>query len=210
MRDVVVTITAGGYAKRTPTEAYWAQRRGGGEFVAGSRRLTMPSTTCLSPQPTTALFFTNLGRVYRTKAYQPGVSTRDARGPARREPTFVPNQTTIAGGDGAHDQTRTEPGARDEVRHGEEDASPATTTRTELAESSPSTRPDEVIGARLVSDDDDLMLVSRKGMSASFPADDATLRPMGRSTSGVIGMRFLGDDSLLAIDVVVEGANLPQ
>jgi DNA gyrase subunit A len=67
---------------------------------------------------------------------------------------------------------------------------------------------DELISARLVSDDDDLMLVSRKGMSARFKANDETLRPMGRSTSGVIGMRFRGDDSLLSMEVVSEGADL--
>ena len=67
---------------------------------------------------------------------------------------------------------------------------------------------DELISAKLVSDDDDLMLISRKGMSARFKADDSTLRPMGRSTSGVIGMRFRDGDSLLAMDVVVEGADL--
>ena len=60
----------------------------------------------------------------------------------------------------------------------------------------------------MVSDDDDLMLVSRKGMSARFKANDETLRPMGRSTSGVIGMRFRGDDSLLSMEVVSEGADL--
>jgi DNA gyrase subunit A len=61
---------------------------------------------------------------------------------------------------------------------------------------------DELISARLVSVTDDLLLVSRKGMSARFTADDETLRPMGRATSGVIGMRFRGDDDLLAMDVV--------
>ena len=61
---------------------------------------------------------------------------------------------------------------------------------------------DELISAQLVQESDDLMLVSRKGMSSRFTADDETLRPMGRATSGVIGMRFRGDDALLAMDVV--------
>jgi DNA gyrase subunit A len=67
---------------------------------------------------------------------------------------------------------------------------------------------DEVIGACLVDDTDDLVLVSTKGMSVRFHADDATLRPMGRATSGVIGMRFRKEDSLLAMDVVRPNAAL--
>ncbi|MGB5017945.1 MAG: DNA gyrase C-terminal beta-propeller domain-containing protein, partial [Candidatus Nanopelagicales bacterium] len=67
---------------------------------------------------------------------------------------------------------------------------------------------DELISGRLVSDDDDVILVSRKGMSTRFTANDATLRPMGRATAGVIGMRFRGEDSLLAMDVVRPDADL--
>jgi DNA gyrase subunit A len=65
---------------------------------------------------------------------------------------------------------------------------------------------DELIAARLVADTDDLLLVSRKGLSARFTASDETLRPMGRATAGVIGMRFREDDALLAMDVVRDGA----
>src|SRR4029077_7431216 len=62
--------------------------------------------------------------------------------------------------------------------------------------------------ARLVSETDDLILVSRKGQSVRFHGTDEQLRPMGRATSGVIGMRFREDDQLLAMDVVREGADL--
>jgi DNA gyrase subunit A len=67
---------------------------------------------------------------------------------------------------------------------------------------------DEVIGARLVTSEDDLLLVSRKGLSARFSTDDKVLRSMGRATGGVIGMRFRADDALLAMDVVREGATV--
>jgi DNA gyrase subunit A len=67
---------------------------------------------------------------------------------------------------------------------------------------------DELISAQLVNDDSDLLLVSRKGMSSRFTADDGQLRPMGRATSGVIGMRFRSDDELLSMDVVTEGADV--
>jgi DNA gyrase subunit A len=61
---------------------------------------------------------------------------------------------------------------------------------------------DELVSARLLSDEDDLLLVSRKGQSVRFTATDEALRPMGRATSGVTGMKFRGSDHLLAMDVV--------
>src|SRR5206468_2434757 len=67
---------------------------------------------------------------------------------------------------------------------------------------------DELIGAALISGDDDLLLVSRKAQSIRFHADDETLRPMGRATSGVIGMRFADGDELLAMEVVRDGADV--
>jgi DNA gyrase subunit A len=64
---------------------------------------------------------------------------------------------------------------------------------------------DELVGVGLVDERDDLLLVSRKGQSVRFHADDATLRPMGRSTSGVTGMKFRTGDELLSMSVVREG-----
>ena len=62
---------------------------------------------------------------------------------------------------------------------------------------------DQLIGAALVSSKDDLLLVSRKGFSVRFAADDKTLRPMGRVAGGVIGMKFkTKEDQLLSLDVV--------
>jgi DNA gyrase subunit A len=65
---------------------------------------------------------------------------------------------------------------------------------------------DELVSAQLVSETDDLMLVSRKGQSVRFTATDDALRPMGRATSGVTGMKFREDDELLAADVVKDGS----
>ena len=64
---------------------------------------------------------------------------------------------------------------------------------------------DKLIGAALCSNEDDLLLVSEEGQSIRFTADDDQLRPMGRSTAGVKGMRFRGDDQLLAMCVVRDG-----
>jgi DNA gyrase subunit A len=61
---------------------------------------------------------------------------------------------------------------------------------------------DELIGAELVNSDDDILLVSRKGQSIRFRADDTQLRPMGRATSGVSGMKFRAGDSMLSMSVI--------
>jgi DNA gyrase subunit A len=67
---------------------------------------------------------------------------------------------------------------------------------------------DELIGAALCSPDDDVLLVSRKGQAIRFGADDEQLRPMGRATSGVTGMKFRSDDALLSMSII--GADMPE
>ncbi len=211
VRDVVVTITAGGYAKRTLTEAYRAQRRGG-RGVRGAQLKVDDVVDHLFVTSTHdwMLFFTNLGRVYRTKAYQLPDLARDARGQhVANLLAFQPDETIAEVmvlkdyNQAANLVLATRSGMVKKTRLSDYD-----TNRTGGIIAINLKDNDELISARLVSDDDDLMLVSRKGMSARFTANDATLRPMGRSTSGVIGMRFREGDSLLAMDVVVPGADL--
>jgi len=67
---------------------------------------------------------------------------------------------------------------------------------------------DELVGAALVGPNDDLMLVSKRAQAIRFNANDEALRPMGRATSGVIGMRFTEDDELLAMEVVSDGMDV--
>jgi len=67
---------------------------------------------------------------------------------------------------------------------------------------------DELVGAALIGASDDLLLVSKRAQAIRFKADDEALRPMGRATSGVIGMRFTEDDELLAMEVVREGMDV--
>jgi len=153
------------------------------------------------------LFFTNLGRVYRAKAYQLPETGRDARGQhVANLLAFQPDET-IAQVLAISDYTAsdylvlsTQTGMVKKTRLSEYDTNrQGGIIAINLHEG------DEVIGARLVSETDDLLLVSKKGLSARFTANDDTLRPMGRATGGVIGMRFRGDDSLLSMDVVTPG-----
>jgi DNA gyrase subunit A len=203
--DVVVTITSGGYAKRTKSDLYRSQRRGGkGVRGASLRQDDVVEHMFVSTTHHWILFFTNKGRVYRAKAYQLPDAGRDARGQhVANLLAFQPDET-IAQVLAIPDYTAAEYLVLATQR--------GLVKKTRLTEYESNRQggiiainlgdDDELISARLVAETDDLLLVSRKGMSARFTADDDTLRPMGRATAGVIGMRFRGDDSLLAMDVV--------
>ena len=203
--EVVVTITAGGYAKRTKSELYRAQRRGGrGVKGAALRQDDVVEHMFVTSTHHWILFFTNKGRVYRAKSYQLPDAGRDARGQhVANLLAFRPDETiaqVLAIADyqaGENLVLATRKGMVKKTKLEEFDTNRSGgIIAINLAED------DELIAARLVSDTDDLMLFSRKGMSARFPGNDETLRPMGRATSGVIGMRFRSGDALLAMDVV--------
>ena len=203
--DVVITITSGGYAKRTKLDLYRSQRRGGkGVKGASLRQDDVVEHMFVTTTHHWILFFTNKGRVYRAKAYQLPDSGRDARGQhvanllafqpeeeiaqVLAMPDFEStNYLVMATRKGLVKKTRLS--EYDKNRQGGLIA-------INLADD------DELIAARVVSESDDLLLVSRKGMSARFTADADTLRPMGRATSGVIGMRFREGDALLSMDVI--------
>jgi DNA gyrase subunit A len=209
--DVVVTITAGGYAKRTKTELYRAQRRGGrGVKGAALRQDDVVEHMFVASTHHWILFFTNKGRVYRAKSYQLPDAGRDARGQhVANLLAFQPDETiaqvlTIeAYNDTDHLVLATKRGMVKKSKLQDYDTNRSGgIIAINLADE------DEVIGARLVTSEDDLLLVSRKGLSARFSTDDKVLRSMGRATGGVIGMRFRADDALLAMDVVREGATV--
>ena len=207
--DVVVTITSGGYAKRTKTDLYRQQRRGGrGVKGAALRQDDVVEHFFVTTTHHWILFFTTKGRVYRAKAYQLPEAGRDAKGQhVANLLAFQPDEEiaqvlTLRDYDVApYLVLATRGGMVKKTKLSEYDSN-----RTGGVIAINLREDDEVISAQLVSEDDDLLLVSRKGMSARFHADDATLRPMGRATGGVIGMRFRGDDALLSMDVVQEGS----
>jgi DNA gyrase subunit A len=208
VEDVVVTITSGGYAKRTLSDLYRSQRRGGrGVKGANLRQDDVVEHMFVSTTHHWILFFTNLGRVYRAKAYQLPETGRDARGQhVANLLAFQPDETiaqVLAIPDYAASDylvLSTKSGLVKKTRLSEYDTNrQGGIIAINLHEG------DELIGARLVSETDDLLLVSRKGLSARFTANDETLRPMGRATGGVIGMRFRADDALLSMDVVTPG-----
>ncbi len=206
--DVVVTITRGGYAKRTLVDLYRSQRRGG----KGVRGAALRGEDVVEHFFTTTthhwlLFFTNLGRVYRAKAYELPEGSRDAKGQhVANLMAFQPGEE-IAQVLAIRDYESspylvlaTRGGLVKKTRLHEYD-SPRTggLIAVNLRED------DELVGAGLASPEDDLILVSVKGQSVRFHANDDALRPMGRATSGVTGMRFKAGDHLLAMSVVRSG-----
>jgi DNA gyrase subunit A len=210
-RDVVITITRDGYAKRTMTDLYRSQRRGGkGIKGAALREDDIVEHFLVTSSHDLLLFFTNKGRVYRAKGYEVPEAGRDAKG------KHVANLLALTGDeqiaqvlsiknyeDAKYLVLATKSGLVKKTPLSEFDTSRSTLIAINLKED------DEVISARLIGKDEDLILVSAKGLSVRFNTNDATLRPMGRATSGVIGMRFKSDtDHLLAMDVVREGAAL--
>ncbi|MDL9947776.1 DNA gyrase subunit A [Gordonia sp. ABSL11-1] len=209
--EVVVTITETGYAKRTRSDLYRSQRRGGkGVQGAGLKQDDIVKHFFVSSTHDWILFFTTKGRVYRAKAYELPEANRTARGqhvanllafqPEERIAQVIQLKTYE---DAPYLVLATRNGLVKKSKLVDFDSNrsggiAAINLRGE----------DELVGAQLCSADDDLLLVSQKGQSIRFHADDEALRPMGRQTSGVQGMRFNGDDELLSLNVVRDGTYL--
>ncbi len=209
--DVVVTITRGGYAKRTKTDLYRQQRRGG-KGVAGAqlKQDDLVDHFFVTTTHDWILFFTNKGRVYRAKAHELPETSRVARGQhVANILAFQPDER-IAQVIDLPDYT-VAPYLVLATRRGLVKKTPLADFDSNRAGGLIAVNlkdDDELIGAALVGPEDDLLLVSRKAQSIRFPANDDSLRPMGRATSGVIGMRFTVEDELLAMEVVREGGEV--
>ncbi|KSU69669.1 DNA gyrase subunit A [Pseudarthrobacter enclensis] len=207
--EMVVTITRGGYVKRTRSDNYRSQQRGGkGIKGAQLRGDDVVEHFFVTTTHHWLLFFTNLGRVYRAKAYELMEAGRDAKGQhVANLLAFQPDEHIAQVLDLKDYQQSpylvlaTKRGLVKKTRLEDYDTNrSAGVIAINLREG------DELVSAQLVSETDDLFLVSRMGQSIRFTATDDALRPMGRATSGVTGMKFREDDELLAADVVTDGS----
>jgi DNA gyrase subunit A len=207
--DVVVTITRGGYSKRTAADLYKSQRRGGrGVKGASLKQDDVVDHFFVASTHDWLLFFTNQGRVYRAKVHELPDAGRDARGQhVANLLAFKPGETIAQ-----------------VLSFKDYNAAPflILATKGGLIKKTPLTEydsprtggliainlkgDDEVVSATLAADGDEILLVSRKAMSVRFVCDDESLRSMGRSTSGVIGMKFRAGDDLLTMSRV-DGEN---
>lgn len=209
--DVVVTITETGYAKRTKTDLYRSQKRGGkGVQGAGLKQDDIVKHFFVWSTHDWILFFTTKGRVYRAKAYDLPEAARTARGQHVANLLAFQPEERIA--------------QVIQIKSYEDAPYLVLATKNGLVKKSKLTEfdsnrsgglvavnlrdGDELVGAVLCSAEDDLLLVSAHGQSIRFSATDEALRPMGRATSGVQGMRFNGEDDLLSLNVVREGTYL--
>ncbi|MGV0743525.1 intein-containing DNA gyrase subunit A [Mycolicibacterium sp. XJ870] len=209
--EVVVTITETGYAKRTKSDLYRSQKRGGkGVQGAGLKQDDIVNHFFVCSTHDWILFFTTQGRVYRAKAYDLPEASRIARGqhvanllafqPEERIAQVIQLKTYE---DAPYLVLATRNGLVKKSRLVDFDSNRSGgIVAVNLRDG------DELVGAVLCSAEDDLLLVSAKGQSIRFSATDEALRPMGRATSGVQGMRFNEEDRLLSLNVVQEGTYL--
>ncbi|MFC1417603.1 DNA gyrase subunit A [Streptacidiphilus cavernicola] len=211
--DIVVTITRGGYVKRTRSDLYRSQKRGGkGVRGAQLKQDDIVDHFFVTTTHNWILFFTNKGRVYRAKGYELPDAGRDARG------QHVANLLAFQPGEHIAQVMA--------VRTYEAAPYLILATREGLVKKTPlkdydsprsggliainlrtddEGRDDELIGAVLVSAEDDLLLVSKMAQAIRFTPTDEALRPMSRATSGVKGMSFREGDELLSLSVVRPG-----
>lgn len=211
--DIVVTISRGGYVKRTKTDDYRSQKRGG-KGVRGTKLKEddIVDHFFVSTTHHWLLFFTNKGRVYRAKAYELPDAYRDARGQhVANLLAFQPDEQiaeilAIRDYEAAPYLILATKGGLVKKTALKDYDSPRSggVIAINLRETEDGSD-DELIGAELVSAEDDLLLISKKAQSIRFTATDEALRPMGRATSGVKGMSFREGDQLLSMNVVRPG-----
>jgi DNA gyrase subunit A len=200
VEPIVVTLSADGYIKRTKAALYRSQKRGGrGVKGAALKQDDVITNFFVTTTHHWILFFTNRGRVFRVKAYELTDTGRDARGQHVANLLSLAPEEHVVEVQDLQDYSQakylvlaTRNGVIKKSRLADYDSSRSTglvaiTLRDE----------DDVVSAQLVNDEDDLLLVSKMGYSVRCHADDATLRPMGRTAGGVIGIRFKSDDDYL-------------
>ena len=210
--NVVVTVTRAGYIKRTKADEYRAQHRGGkGIKGAKLREDDVVDHFFLTSTHNWLLFFTNRGRVYRIKAYELPEGSRDSKGQhVANLLQFTPGETiqavlSIPNYDVAKYlvlATRSGKVKKTALQEYDSPRQGGLIAVRLMANEETGEPVDELIGAALCNSEDDIILVSKLGMSLKFRADDEQLRPMGRQTAGVQGMRFREGDELLDMDVV--------
>jgi DNA gyrase subunit A len=205
VEEMVVTLTSGGYIKRTRSSNYRIQHRGGkGVRGASLRADDVVQNFIVSTTHHWLMFFTNTGRVFRSKVYEIQEAGRDAKGQhVANLLALQPDERVVEVLDLKDYQQS--PYLVLATRSGlvkKTSLELYDTARTGGIIAIKLRDGDELVNAMLVNEENFLLLVSRKGMSICFKADNATLRPMGRDTSGVVGMKFRKDDELLSASVI--------
>ena len=204
-QKVVVTLSNRGFVKRVASQFYTLQHRGGRGIIGMVTRendavklLTMADTH------DTLLFFTNRGKVFQMKCYEiPAGSSRTAKGVA------AINLFPIAEGERIADVVAVTKFTSDKyllraTRRGEIKKTALdkfASVRSNGLIAMDVAKKDELLAARLATDDDDVILVTRKGQSIRFPVDSTSIRTSLRTSGGVRGIRLLPDDRVIGMEV---------
>jgi DNA gyrase subunit A len=209
--EMVISLTRGGYIKRTKSDNYRSQHRGGkGVKGASLRADDVVEHFFVTTTHHWLLFFTNKGRVYRAKAHEVLEAGRDTKGQHVANLLALQPDEQVASVLDIKDYNQA-PYLVLATRNGLVKKTALTqydTARSGGIIAIKLREDDELIDAMLVNENDGILLVSRKGMSVRFSAANESLRAMGRDTSGVMGMSFRKGDALLSASVIndVDGA----
>jgi DNA gyrase subunit A len=208
--DMVISITQTGYIKRVAASTYRQQKRGGvGVMGMETKDDDWIEHLLVASTHDYVLFFTSVGKVYRLKVHELPEGNRQGRGRAvvnllpLREGEHV--RTVIATRDfteGMYLVQATKAGIVKKTLFKEYD----TPRKSDGIIAINIREGDELIGVRLTSGEDDVLLTSRKGQTVRFDENEA--RAMGRATGGVIGMKLRKGDEVIAIDVADDEADL--
>ncbi|MFJ2368089.1 DNA gyrase subunit A [Microbacterium sp. NPDC087665] len=207
--EMVVTVTREGYIKRTRSDNYRSQHRGGkGIKGAQLRADDIVEHFFVTTTHHWLLFFTDKGRVYRAKTYEVPEAGRDAKG------THVANLLALQPDESIAQVLDIRDYAVGEYLVLATRGGLVKKTRLEAYDTNRQggviairlNEDDALVSALLVDASDDILLISRHGMSVRFQANDDTMRPMGRATAGVKGMKFRAGDTLLSASVAAPGS----
>ena len=203
----VVALTHFGYIKRMPIDTYKSQRRGGKGIIGiATREEDFVKQIFTASTHDTILFFSNKGKLYRLRGYEIPEAGRTARGtaivnllsldPGEKISAIIPIQNFA---EGKYLLMATKNGlikktALNEYNSARKTGLQAITLKEE----------DELIAVRLTDGEDNVVLVTKKGMSITF--DEKDVRPIGRIAQGVIGIRLDSDDVVIGMESIITGS----
>ena len=206
--QVVITLTRFGYIKRLPVDTYKSQRRGG-KGITGmtTKEGDFVKTIFSSSSHDTLLFFSNKGKMYRLRGFEIPEAGRTAKGTAivnllnleagEKISAVIPIQNFA---DGKYLLMGTKNGLIKKTPLKEYDSNRKNGLMGITLKDD-----DELIDVRLTDGEDNVVLVTKKGLSITF--DEKDVRPVGRTAQGVIGMRIDDNDSVIGMEPIVSGSN---
>ena len=205
--QTVVALTHFGYIKRMPADTYKSQKRGGkGITGISTREEDFVKQIFTASTHDTILFFSNKGKLYKLKGYEIPEGGRTAKGTAIVNLLRLDNGEKISAvipisnfADGKYLLMATKNGlikktALTEYNSAKKTGLLAITLKED----------DELIDVRLTDGEDNVVLVTKKGLSITF--DEKDVRPVGRSAQGVIGIRLDNDDDVIGMESIISGS----